>query len=342
MKVAVGLSGGVDSSVAAWLLKQAGHEVIGITMQIVEDFDRTGADARKVADHLEIPLHIIDLRAEYGNSILKYIREDYAAGRTPNPCVRCNREVKFGLFLSRAYELNLDFEMFATGHYALIRRKDETGRWSLSKGLYGEKDQAYFLSLLGQDQLSKTLFPLGEMRKEQVRDLARKAGLFTHRKRESQDLCLGNYRQFLVKGMGKGDFTDNSGKVLGRHKGIEHYTIGQRRGLGIGAGYPLYVLSINQQNNNIILGRDDELFSRGMLIEDVNWGTVKEPDLPYGGMVKIRYRDNGAPAELIEKQSDGIYLIMFERPRRAVTPGQLAVFYTEEDVAFAGFIRGAI
>ncbi|MBI9105045.1 MAG: tRNA 2-thiouridine(34) synthase MnmA [Spirochaetales bacterium] len=342
MKIAVGLSGGVDSSVAAFLLKQAGHEVTGITMRIVEDFDTTGGDARRVAEHLEIPLHILDLRSEYEKTILKYIREDYAAGRTPNPCVRCNHEVKFGLFIARALESGLDFEKFATGHYARIRKNPETGRFGLSKGTFADKDQAYFLSLLVQEQLARTVFPLGEMNKDEVREIAKEAGLFTHKKGESQDLCLGNYRQFLVEGRGAGEFVDTSGKVLGQHKGIEHYTIGQRRGLGIGAGHPLYVLEIDTSSNRIILGLDEELASDGMIIGDISWGVVSQPALPYGGTVKIRYRDDGSPATLAESLPEGEFRILFDKPRRAVTPGQLAVFYQGEEVAFAGFIRRAI
>jgi len=343
MKTAVGLSGGVDSSVAALLLKREGHQVAGITMRILQtDDDSACDDARRVAEHLEIPLTVVDLRREYENTILRYIREDYAAGRTPNPCVRCNREVKFGLFLEKAHQAGGDFDCFATGHYAIIDTDPATGRKALRKGLHGEKDQAYFLSLLTQEQLSQTLFPLGRMTKPEVREIAREAGLFTHRKGESQDLCLGGYRQYLSSGRGEGDFTDAAGRFLGRHRGIEHYTIGQRRGLGIGGGEPLYVVAIREEENRVILGRDGDLFARGMLIREVNWGVVEDPPVPFAGTVKIRYRDGGTPAVLEGADEPGLYRIRFEEPRRAVTPGQLAVFYRGDYVAFAGFIQKAL
>ena len=342
MKIAVGLSGGVDSSVAVLLLQRAGHEVVGITMRIVEDFDQTREDSRRVAGELGILHHIIDLREEYDKTILKYIREDYAAGRTPNPCVRCNREVKFGLFIDRTLASGVDFDKFATGHFARIIKHEETGRFGLARGTHANKDQAYFLSLLSQEQLKKIIFPLGELTKDEVRELAREAGLFTHKKGESQDLCLGNYRQFLIPGRGEGDFIDTRGTVLGRHRGIEHYTIGQRRGLGIGGGAPLYVLEIDSESNRVILGRDDELFSRGMVIGEVNWGVLEQPELPRRGMVKIRYRDGGTPAVLSDALTGGEFSIIFDEPRRAVTPGQLAVFYQEDEVALAGFIRRSL
>lgn len=339
MKVAVGLSGGVDSSVAALLMQREGHQVLGITMRITDAMPAENSDAQKVAEHLKIPFKMIDLRKEYENTILRYIREDYAAGRTPNPCVRCNREVKFGLFWRRAVELGFGFDAFATGHYALVEQDPTTLRWGLRKGLHGDKDQAYFLSLLTQEQLSRIRFPLGKMDKTQVRALAEEAGLFTHKSRESQDLCLGEYRKFLIPGRGPGDFVDPAGKILGRHKGIEHYTIGQRRGLGIGGGDPLYVLEIREEDNTVVVGPDDALLAPGLILGDVNWGIVEEPPLPYRGTVKIRYRDEGTPATVTEALPGGRYRIVFDKPRRAVTPGQLAVFYQGPYVALAGFIN---
>jgi len=337
MRVAVGISGGVDSSVCAYLLKQQGHDVIGIHMKLLKDMDTT--DAEKVAAQLDIPFYSLDMTDLYKEKILKYIQEDYSAGRTPNPCVRCNRELKFGLFLDRAIENIGDFDRFATGHYARILPVEEN-RLALFQGEYADKDQAYFLSLLSQSQLARILFPLGELSKPQVRKIAKEAGLFTHSKGESQDLCVGEYRNYLQETSGVGEFVDLQGKVLGTHKGIEHYTVGQRRGLNIAAGYPIYVIKIDKEENRVILGPNDALFSEEMLIHQVNWGALKQPDLPWEGKVKVRYRDQGVSGTLKEEVAPGIFKITFAEPRRAVTPGQLGVMYREDGaVALAGIIK---
>lgn len=357
LNIAVGLSGGVDSAAAALILKEEGHHVTGINMRLFDgpapgdggkaQAERIGkvqaehnGEAQQVARQLGIPFFEIDLRKEYESLILGYIRDDYRSGRTPNPCVRCNREIKFGLFLEKARRVVPDFDRFATGHYAVIEDYPPAGRKALRSGLYAEKDQAYFLSLLTQEQLARTLFPLGKMTKPQVRELCRRAGLEVHKKKESQDLCLGEYRGFLPEGEGQGpgDFLDTAGRVLGRHRGIENYTIGQRRGLGIGGGEPLYVLAIRREDNTVVLGTDGELLAGEMVIRDINWGIIEEPALPFRGRVKIRYRDEGSPAVLEEFLGDGRWRVVFAEPRRAVTPGQLAVFYHGDYVAFAGFI----
>jgi len=337
MRIAVGLSGGVDSSVAALLLKNAGHEVVGINMKLLKDMETS--DAEKVAKHLEIPFQSIDMTDLYREKILRYIQEDYSSGRTPNPCVRCNRELKFGLFLDRAMEQVGRFDRFATGHYARIQEL-ESGRLALYKGTYAEKDQAYFLSLLSQEQLKRILFPLGELSKPDVRKMASEAGLFTAEKGESQDLCIGEYRNFLGETSGRGNFVDKNGKVLGQHKGIEHYTVGQRRGLNIAAGYPVYVISINSRENQVVVGPDEDLFSEEMTIAQVNWGSVESPELPWKGSVKVRYRDQGVDAWLEEALEGGRFRIRFSEQRRAVTPGQLGVMYDAQGaVALAGIIQ---
>jgi len=336
--VAVGLSGGVDSSVAVILLKEQGYRVTGIHMHLTEG-DST-EDARRVAESLEIPFFDIDMRDAYRERIVEYIRGDYARGRTPNPCVRCNRELKFGLFWERALEAMGNCDYFVTGHYAHVERDGDTGRYLLRKGLHGDKDQAYFLSLLSQEQLSRVIFPLGDLEKPRVREIAEKAGLFTARKRESQDLCVGEYRQFIVPGKGAGDFVDGDGTVLGRHSGIEQYTVGQRRGLNIAAGYPVYVTAIDRENNRVVIGPDGDLLTRELVVSGINWGAVQEPELPYRTNGKIRYRDRAAPC-VIETREGDRYHIRFDEPKRAVTPGQLAVFYDDRGfVEMAGFIEG--
>jgi tRNA-uridine 2-sulfurtransferase len=336
-KVAVGVSGGVDSSVAVILLKEQGYDVCGIHMSLVEG--DSSADARKVAEKLSIPFYDIDMRNSYRERIVEYIRTDYAMGRTPNPCVRCNRELKFGLFWERALEILGECDYFATGHYAHVEQDPETGRYLLRKGLHGDKDQAYFLSMLTQEQLGRVIFPLGDLEKPRVREIAEKAGLFTAQKRESQDLCVGEYRQFLTVGAGEGDFVDLEGKVLGTHKGIEHYTVGQRRGLNIAAGYPVYVISIDREKNQVVVGPDEALLTGDVTISGVNWGAVEKPELPYHTYGKIRYRDKAASC-VIESRSGDHYTIRFDEEKRAITPGQLAVFYDDKGfVELAGFIE---
>ncbi|MDC7223049.1 MAG: tRNA 2-thiouridine(34) synthase MnmA [Spirochaetales bacterium] len=336
-RVAVGISGGVDSSVTALLLKEQGYDVFGIHMHLVEG--DSGEDARKVAEKLEIPYYDIDMRQAYREKIVEYIRSDYAMGRTPNPCVRCNRELKFGLFWEMALEAAGECDYFATGHYAHVEKDPSTGRFLLRKGLHGDKDQAYFLSMLTQEQLGRVIFPLGDLEKPQVRQIAEKAGLFTAQKRESQDLCVGEYRQFLTVGAGEGEFVDPEGKVLGTHKGIEHYTVGQRRGLNIAAGYPVYVIAIDRENNRVVVGPDEALLTQDVVISGVNWGAVEEPELPYRTFGKIRYRDTASPC-VVESCSDGQYKIRFDEAKRAITPGQLAVFYNDRGfVELAGFIE---
>lgn len=335
--VAVGLSGGVDSSVVVLLLKEQGYKVCGIHMKLVEE--DTSSDAINVAKFLDIPFYDIDMIDLYKEKIIQYIKDDYSKGRTPNPCVRCNRELKFGLFWERAQELMGDFDYFATGHYAHVEQVESTGRYNLRQGLYGEKDQAYFLSMLKQDQLSKIMFPLGDMEKPTVREIATKAGLFTADKKESQDLCVGEYRNFILEGEGPGDFVDSSGKVLGQHKGIEQYTVGQRRGLDISVGYPIYATFIDREKNRVVVGPDEDLLRKELTISGINWGSVEEPPLPYRTLGKIRYRDTASPCTITDKDERGCYKVRFDQPKRAITPGQLAVFYDEKGmVTLAGYI----
>lgn len=344
MKIAVGLSGGVDSSVAAFLLKEQGHDVFGVRMNLFPTGEnKEEEDAQKVADHLGIPFYSISLEKEYRHHVIDYMKDEYLAGRTPNPCIVCNRYIKFGLFLHKVFDAGLNFDMFATGHYALINHDEKTGRYTLKKGTHSEKDQAYFLSILTQEQLSKILFPLGNMNKTQVKKIAAEAGLFTAEKRESQDLCSGDYRSYIDANESvSGSFVDKSGSVLGRHKGIENYTIGQRRGLGLSSpGEPYYVIGLDGKSGNVIIGYNSDLQSRTMIVGEINWGAIDKPSFPLYVQVKIRYRDKGIGAYIKEKRSDGTYLVEFEENRRAVTPGQLAVFYDKDLVLGAAFIESS-
>ena len=338
MKIAVGISGGVDSSVAAWLLKKEGHDVVGIWMNLFGN-ESLAKDAEHVADYLDIPLFKVDLQTEYNEIVVSYIKEEYASGKTPNPCVICNRGVKFGLFIEKALSIGAEFDYFATGHYSIIEYNEKTGRYLLKKGIHEGKDQAYFLSMLSQKQLGRILFPLGGKIKSEVRKIAEEAGLFTTDKRESQDLCSGDYRDFIDDSKGPGNFIDGSGLILGRHKGIENYTIGQRRGLGISSSSdPWYVIGIKPDNNVVVLGINSDLLNKGMMVSKCNWIAAARPDFPVKVDAKIRYRDKGAPAILTEIGEDLIE-VLFSEERRAVTPGQIAVFYDGDTVIGAGIIQ---
>ncbi|MBN2658752.1 MAG: tRNA 2-thiouridine(34) synthase MnmA [Spirochaetales bacterium] len=344
MKIAVGLSGGVDSSVAAYLLKKQGHEVIGVRMNLFpEGLNTDEEDAQKVADYLGIPFQTISLEKEYHQHVIGYMKSEYLSGRTPNPCIICNRYIKFGLFLRKVFEAGLEFDMFATGHYALLNKDEKSGRYCLRKGVHSDKDQAYFLSILTQEQLSKILFPLGEMEKSEVKRIADEAGLFTAGKRESQDLCSGDYRKYIAPGeSGAGNFVDRNGNILGKHRGIENYTIGQRRGLALSSpDEPYYVVALDGDTNNVIIGYNRDLLSSSMTVGEINWGAVVNPVLPLEVHVKIRYRDNGIGAVIKEKTGENRYLVEFKEERRAVTPGQLAVFYDGDLVLGAAFIESS-
>ncbi len=340
MKVAVGISGGVDSSVAAYLLKKEGHEVIGLWMNLFGK-EESSVDAAKVCKFLDIPFYKVNLQKEYSEMVISYIKDEYALGKTPNPCVKCNREVKFGLFIEKALSLGIDFDYFSTGHYSIIEHNNKNNRYLLKKGVHEGKDQAYFLSMLNQRQLERIIFPLGGKTKPEVRKIAEYAGLFTTNKRESQDLCSGDYRNFINESKGPGNFIDESGLILGIHKGIENYTIGQRRGLGISSNTkPWYVIRLNAIKNEVILGFNNDLLNKGMTVSHCNWIAVEKPDFPIRVDTKIRYRDSGAPAVLNELEKDVIQVV-FSEERRAVTPGQIAVFYDVDSVVGAGIIEKA-
>lgn len=343
MKIMVAMSGGVDSSTAAALLKQQGHEIIGATMEIYGNDSPTEAsnDARKVADALDIPHYIFDFRDLFTNTIIDNFCREYAAGRTPNPCVLCNRFIKFGLLWEKAREVGADY--LATGHYACIEQKD--GRYLLKKGADPEKDQAYFLYRLTQEQLKHTLFPLSDMTKSKVKELAQKMMLPTANRPESQEICFipeNNYAGFVEEYLDSialpGPILDNKGKTIGQHHGITHYTIGQRRGLGIALPEPLYVTGIDADKNTITVGSKEQIFSSEMTASNLNW-IAAQPAGKIKVQAKIRYRAQESGATITPVNDKQVF-VQFDVPQMAVTPGQSVVFYDGDTVIGGGIITG--
>ena len=355
-RVIAAMSGGVDSSVTAALLVHEGYDVVGITMRlgapdtIEVETERPNCctvdsieDARRVATQLGIPFYGVNYEELFSEKIVDYFADEYLAGRTPSPCVICNRDLKFGKLLNLADQLECDY--IATGHYTRVEQDPDTGRYLLRTARYPEKDQSYFLFSLTQAQLSRAMMPLGEYTKEQVRELAKKYQLYTAEKQESQELCFiadSNYRRFLKdripEKIKEGEIVDATGTVLGKHQGIPFYTVGQRRGLGISAGVPLYVTGINAKDNTVMVGGSEELLADTMQVERINLIAMDELNEPIRANVKIRSRDEGAPAT-IYPLSDTEVQVKFDEPRRAITPGQATVFYDGSLVVGGGWIR---
>lgn len=336
-KIVVGLSGGVDSAVCASMLKRQGHEVIGMTMVPFEgaDFEE---DAKKVADFLNIPLRIVDMSGPFYDKIMKNFASEYAKGRTPNPCNRCNPYIKWEAMLKVADEEGAEF--VATGHYAKIERVN--GRFAIRNAETATKDQTYALCNLTQEQLSRTRMILGNFEKPEIRDYAKEVGLPVAEKPDSQDICFipnGNYaqflKQFLPNGEPKGNFVNAKGEILGTHEGISHYTIGQRKGLNIAAGHPVYVTKICPEKNEVVIGEYPDLFSMDMEVTQVNFMAGTESDLPRRLICKVRYAHKGTGCIL--KEENGKFIVKFVEPVRAITPGQTAVFY-DGDYVFAGAV----
>jgi tRNA-specific 2-thiouridylase len=353
-RVLLGMSGGVDSSVAAWLLKEQGYEVVGVTMKVwpqdcisrAEDKccgPQAVADARGVAYNLGIPHYVVDEAADFEKMVIDYFSSEYKAGRTPNPCVMCNEKVKFGNMLRKADDLGADF--IATGHYARIEHG--SGRARLGKAVDLAKDQSYFLFSLRQEQLSRALTPLGGLAKPEVREIARKLGLKVYDKEDSQEICFvpGNdYKAFLKSHLGEKEFHpggiyDKSGTRLGEHEGIEFFTIGQRKGLGGGSSKPRYVIDIDPETSSVIVGDAEDLLSEGCWLNNTIWhdGVVEAP-VPV--TIKIRYHHPGTPATVTKDPDHPHRLkVSFDEPQRAVTPGQAAVCYREDWVLGGGWIE---
>lgn len=354
-KVVVGMSGGVDSSVAAYLLKEQGYDVVGVTMQIWQDQDvfvqsQEGGccglsaveDARRVAEQLEIPYYVMNFKADFQKSVIDYFVSEYEKGRTPNPCIACNRYVKWESLLQRSLEIGADY--IATGHYARILRLPN-GRYSIRNSVTAAKDQTYALYNLTQEQLAHTLMPVGEYEKMQIREIAEKIGLPVASKQDSQDICFvpdHDYAGFIAKETGRegepGNFVDEEGNILGRHKGIIHYTIGQRKGLGISADTPIFVKELRPNTNEVVLCKSESLFRRNLRVSHVNY--MAEPHLtePVRAIGKVRYSHKGAPC-ILYPQPDGTLIGEFDEPQRAMTPGQAAVFYRDDYVLCGGTIE---
>lgn len=345
-KVLLGMSGGVDSSVCAYLLKEQGYDVVGVTIQFWGDLEDEGCgsiasltDAKKVAEKLNIPHYVYDYRAEFKNKVIDNFVEAYFNGQTPNPCVICNRLVKFESMLEIARRLNCD--LIATGHYANVTKHPDTNRYTLQTA-DNKKDQTYALYNLTQEQLSKTVMPVGNYDKDTIRSIAEKIGLDVANKPDSQEICFipdNDYATYIMNNSDKnclaGDFVDMQGNVLGKHKGIINYTIGQRKGLGIAFGVPMYVCGINKENNQVILGENENLFSREVRVKDFNYMSHSKIEGRVELLGKIRYSQQKSPCILEEK--DGIVYCTFKDKQRAITPGQSAVFY-DRDYVFGGGI----
>ncbi|MGE5677507.1 MAG: tRNA 2-thiouridine(34) synthase MnmA [Pseudomonadota bacterium] len=355
-RVVIGMSGGVDSSVAAYLLKQQGYDVIGVTMQIWQDkskeaFEREGGccslsaveDARRVCDKLDIPFYVMNFKQIFEKLVIDYFVDEYLQGRTPNPCIACNKHIKFDALLERA--MALEAEYVATGHYARIMYDEGFKRHIIRKSATPEKDQTYVLYNLTQKQLSHILMPLGDYNKQQVREIARGLDLRTANKPESQEICFvedNNYGRFIDERRGgeirPGFFVDTQGKRLGTHKGIAHYTVGQRKGLGIAFGKPLYVVEIIPDKNLVVLGDEAEVFSRELTASNVNLIALEKLERPIEVKAKIRYSAREAAAT-VTPAGEGRVKVVFQEPQRAITPGQAVVFYQDDVLVGGGTIE---
>lgn len=354
-KVVVGMSGGVDSSVAAYLLKQQGYEVIGVTMQIWQDEERqvqednggccglsAVEDARRVAQKLDIPYYVMNFKQEFKCHVMDYFVEEYLAGRTPNPCIACNRHVKWEALLKRSLEIGADY--IATGHYARIARLPN-GRYAIQNSVTAKKDQTYALYNLTQEQLAHTLMPVGAYHKEQIRELAEEAGLNVAHKPDSQEICFipdHDYAAFIEREAGErlpspGFFVTAEGTVLGKHKGITHYTVGQRKGLQLSMGHPVFVTEIRPQTNEVVIGEAEDVFGDTLYCRDANYMGMPDLPMPRHVLAKIRYAHAGEMCT-IEKAGTDLIKCTFDRPVRAITPGQAVVFYEDGYVLGGGSI----
>ncbi len=342
MKIAVAMSGGVDSSVTAALLKKEGFEVIGLTMRVADSEDAAAA-AGRIAQALEIKHHVVDFRDIFARKIISHFCLQYSLGKTPNPCVQCNRQIKFGALLEKAQDIGA--EAMATGHYARIEKRQSDDRLLLKKGIDRTRDQSYFLYNLTQTQLAVALFPLGSTTKNEVKKMAAEMGLPLANRKESREICFipdNDYPRFLREHLKSeikpGLITDKHGKVLGKHQGIIDYTIGQRKGLGISSKEPLYVVDIDSQSNTVIVGGKQDVYATEFITTDLNWVSIDKLTEPLTLKVKIRYLHREAEAVISSIDNDKVD-VKFINPQMAITPGQAAVFYDGDTVVGGGTIE---
>ena len=348
--IVVGMSGGLDSSVAAALLKEQGHDVTGVIMKIWDGDAVRGAgkhgcygpeeeedieDARRVAAKLDIPFHVIDLAQQYKEEVLDYFCSEYMAGRTPNPCVRCNHIVKFGSLVNKAEELGIQYDYFATGHYARIEYDDLRQRYLLNRGRDIKKDQSYFLFELTQEQLKRTLFPLGEMLKEDVRKTSERMQLGLEHKAESQNFVCGSYTSLFQAGLKPGVIVNKAGKELGKHNGIVHFTIGQRRGLRLSSAEPLYVTAIKAETDTVVVGMKEELYTTAQTVSGLNWISIESLTRPMEVKARIRSAHHGYAA-VISPKDKSVVTVTYKEPQIGTAPGQAIVFYVGDTIIGGG------
>lgn len=356
-KVVIGMSGGVDSAVAAYVLKEQGYEVIGITMKLWEEDEENYAedyggccslssveDARLVCEKLGIPFYVINYNERFIETVVDNFIDEYLNGHTPSPCIRCNKYIKFDELLKTAHSLGAYY--VATGHYGIVKYDEELNRYVIAKSKEKRKDQTYMMYSLSQEQIKHTLMPLGVFEtKEEVRAIAEREDLIVARKNDSQELCFvidDDYARFVkehsLKPIPKGNFVDLDGRVLGEHRGIIHYTVGQRKGLGITFGKPMYVVEIRPTTNEVVLGENDDVFKKILIAKEVNFITMDCLDEPYSCQAKIRYSSNTSSCTLYPAEGNKVKVV-FDEPQRAVTPGQAVVFYEDDLLVGGGIIE---